>query len=78
MPEVRIDKLALRVAGIDHRQGKRLAEKFAAGLNRISVEEGWPERTEVIRLSVQASPGASAERLAEELIDKLTRELRRS
>jgi hypothetical protein len=78
MPEVRIERLALKAHGLDERAAKRLAAQVAAGLERAPLADDLPQRAELVRLRVNAAPGASAERLSGQIIAELMRELRRS
>jgi hypothetical protein len=78
MPEVRIERLALKAHGLDERAAKRLAAQVAAGLERAPFASDLPQRAELVRLRVNAAPGATAERLSGQIIAELMRELRRS
>ena len=78
MPKVQIDKLALRLANADRRQGERLAEKLATALAEISAEKDLPERKEMVRVRVHPAPGAAVENLTKQIMRELMSELRRS
>jgi hypothetical protein len=78
MSETRIEKLALKLSDLDELQGRRLAERVAAELGRVSWAGDLPVRAELVRIKVQAPQGASTERLAQQVAMELVWELNRS
>jgi len=76
--DLRIGKLALRLSGMNGEQARCLSQKIASGLERMSEEDGLPERKECLRIRVQATQGSTVSQLAEQAIAELIRELRRS
>lgn len=78
MPEIQIERLVLKAGAMDPKTARRLAEQVAAGLERAAVAGDLPQRAELIRLEIRAAPGATADRLTEQILSELMRELRRS
>ena len=78
MSDINIEKLALKVTGLDELQGKRLAEQLAASLEQISPIGDQPVRMELVRLRVQPAAGASTENIARQITAELAREINRS
>jgi len=90
MPDLKIDRLVLKAGGMDARAAKRLAEQVAAGMEGAPLAADLPQRAELVRLQVRmappapgaaGSPGATPaalDRLAEEILAELVRELNRS
>jgi len=78
MSDINIEKLALKVTGLDELQGKRLAEQLAASLEQISPLGDQPVRMELVRLRVQPAAGASTENIARQITAELAREINRS
>jgi hypothetical protein len=78
MSDIEIEKLVLKVAGLDELQGKRLAEQLAASLEQISPIGDQPVRMELVRLRIQPAAGASAESMARQITTELARKISRS
>ena len=78
MSDINIEKLALKITGLDELQGKRLAEQLAASLEQISPIGDQPVRMELVRLRVQPAAGASTENIAGQITAELAREINRS
>jgi hypothetical protein len=75
MPEVRIERLALKLTGLDPRAGERLAKAVTAGFERMPIAADLPQRTELVRLEVRPAAGASGDTIAAQVISALAREL---
>ncbi len=75
MPEVRIERLALKLTGLDSRLGERLAKVVTAAFERMPLPSDLPQRTELVRLEVRAAAGGSSEAIAAQLMSALAREL---
>jgi hypothetical protein len=75
MSEVRVDRLALKLAGLDPREGERLAKAVRAGFERMPIAADLPQRTELVRIEVRAAPGASSEAIGAQIMSALAREL---
>jgi hypothetical protein len=77
MPEMKIDRLALTVSGLDPRAGERLAKAVVAAFERMPLAADLPQRAELVRLEVPAAPGASNEMIVKQLMAALGREIRK-
>jgi hypothetical protein len=75
MPDMRIERLALKLVGLDPRAGERLAKAVVAAFERMPLEGDLPQRAELVRLDVRAAPGASNEMIAARMIAALAREI---
>jgi hypothetical protein len=78
MAEMHIERLALKLSGIDERGARRLAEQVAAGLERLPLAGQLPDRLELVRVRVNPAPEATQDQLADQIVAELIRELRRS
>jgi len=78
MPEIQIERLVLKAGAMDAQAAKRLAEQVAAGLEHAPLAGDLAQRAELVRLQVRAAPGATADRLTQQILTELMRELRRS
>ena len=78
MPEMKIDRLVVKAGDMDAKAARRLAESVAAGLERAPLAGDLAQRAELVRFEVRAVPGATADRLAQQILSELMRELRRS
>jgi hypothetical protein len=78
MPDIQIERLVLKAGAMDAQSAKRLAAQVAAGLERAPLASDLPQRLELIRFEVAAAPGATADRLTQQILAELMRELRRS
>jgi tripartite-type tricarboxylate transporter receptor subunit TctC len=78
MPEVKIERLALKLQSGDEKSARRLAEQVGAALERAPIAADLPQRTELVRMWIGMAPGASADQVARQIVSELMRELRRS
>jgi hypothetical protein len=78
MPDITIDRLVLKAAGMSAQAAKRLAEQVAAGLERAPIAGDLTQRGELVRLKVRELPGATTEGLTQQILAELIRELGRS
>jgi len=78
MSEMHIEKLALKLTGMDHRQAKRLAEQVATGLERMSFADDLPSHVKLVVVRLHNAGGDNTEQLAAKVLVQLMRELRRS
>jgi len=74
MPDIRIERLALKLTSLDPRAGERLAKAVAAAFERMPLGGDLPQRAELVRLEVRAAPGASNEMIATQMMAALARE----
>jgi hypothetical protein len=75
MPEMRIERLALTLTGLDSRSGERLAKAVTAAFERMPLASDLAQRTELVRLEVRAAAGGSSEVIAAQMMSALAREL---
>jgi hypothetical protein len=78
MPDVQVDKLVVKAGTMDPKAAQRLAEQIVASLERAPIAGDLPQRAELVRLQVRATPGTTPDRLSEQILAELRRELRRS
>lgn len=77
MPEVRIQKLALKLSGLDPRSGERLAKAVTAAFERMPLAADLPQQQELVRFEVRTAAGASSKTIASQIMAALARELRK-
>ncbi len=75
MPDLKIERLALQVTGLDPRAGERLAKAVRAAFERMPLPADLPQRAETVRLEVRAVPGASYESIVAQVMTALGREI---
>jgi hypothetical protein len=78
VPDMKVDQLVMKAGTMDPKAAKRLAEAVAAGLERAPLPGDLPQRAELVRLQVRPAPGTTTEKLAQQILSELMRELRRS
>ena len=77
MPDLKIERLALQVTGLDPRAGERLAKAVSAAFERMPLAADLPQRAELVRLEVRAAPGASYDSIVDQIMTALGREIRK-
>jgi hypothetical protein len=75
MPDLKIERLALKLFGLDPRAGERLANAVAAGFERMPLASDLPQRAELVHLEVRIAPGASSEMIVTQMMAALAREI---
>jgi hypothetical protein len=75
MNRIEIGSLALKLTAEDPRDAKRLAERVASGLDRLSLSGQSPANKELLRIRVDASPGMTRQHLADKIIAELMRQI---
>jgi hypothetical protein len=78
MSETHIEKLVLKLSGLDELQGKRLAEQVATQLEGVSWPGNLPVRVELVRIKIKAAQGASIQRLAQQVTTELVQGVQES
>ncbi len=78
MNDVRIDRLTLRLSGLDAAEGRRLAMLVSEGLAAAALPSGAVSHLGSIRLDLRADPPAGVDALAEQVVRGIVRELSRS
>ena len=78
MSETHIEKLVLKLSGLDALQGRRLAQQVATQLEGVSWSGDLPVRVELVRITVQAPRGAGMQRLAQLVTTGLVSEVEQS
>ncbi len=78
MSETRIEKLVLKLSGLDELQGKRLAEQVATQLEGVSWPGEMPVRVELVRIKIKAAQGVSMQRLAQHVTTELVQGVQES
>ena len=76
MPLIHIDRLTLRLSGLSEREGRRLAEGIAEGLEGTAVPTASSRRVANVPVTVRAEPGSSVDRLAEQIVAELLQQLK--
>jgi hypothetical protein len=77
MKTLNIGTLALKLTAGNPAEARRLAERIASGLDRLSLNGPSLENREVVRVRVDAVPVMSRERLADRIVDQVIRQLER-
>jgi hypothetical protein len=75
MPELSVERLALKLSGLSEWEGRRLARMIAEGLGAASLPEGLSRDVGALRLQVEAQPGDALERLAQQIVAEVLRQL---
>ena len=78
MSELIIDRLALKLSGLNESQGRHLARLLSEGFASASLPEGAATSTPKLAVDVRAKAGESLEALSERIIAQVLRELRRT
>jgi hypothetical protein len=76
MPSISIDRMTLELAGASESQARRLATGITERLAAADVSTRFGEFP-AVRVNLTASVGTYADKLAEQVIHEILRELRR-
>lgn len=78
MSDVHIDRLTLKLSGLDEAEGRRLALLVSEGLAAATLPAGAASNLGSIRLDLRAAPRGGVDALATQIVSGLVRELSRS
>ncbi len=75
MAEMNIERLALKLSGINESEGQRLAQLIAEGLASATISPEGPRHIDALRVNATASPGNSVDMLSKEIVAEIVRQL---
>ncbi|MCY1078699.1 hypothetical protein [Archangium lansingense] len=78
MSELIIDRLALKLSGLNESQGRQLARLLSEGFAAASLPEGASASTDRLQVDVRARPGEPLEALSERIVAQVLRDLQRT
>ncbi|WNG35774.1 hypothetical protein F0U60_20350 [Archangium minus] len=73
-----IDRLALKLSGLDESQGRQLARLLSEGFAAASLPEGASASTRSLQVDVRARSGEPLEALSDRIVAQVLRELQRT
>lgn len=74
MPELKIDRLTLKLSGISEIEGQRLAKLITEGLASSTVSSQASDYSN-LKVNIPSRPNASVDWLAEQIVADLLRQL---
>ena len=78
MTTINIDRLALKLSGLSEREGHRLARLIAEGLAQADIPNTAPHRLETLRVNLTAPADGHADRLSQQIVADILRQLERT
>ena len=82
MPDVTVDRLALKLSGLSESEGRRLAALIAEGLAAAPLffapEDAPSRRVDTVNVNVPAVPGGNVEQIAATVVADVLRQLERT
>ncbi len=77
MPGISIDRMTMELTGVSESQARRLAMGITAGLAAAGLSN-MASDVPAMRINLTASTGIDSDKLAEQVISEILRQLRRS
>jgi hypothetical protein len=78
MDDIDIQRLTLKLSGLDEPQGRRLASLIAQGLAGATIEDDVESEQSAVRVDFKASPLGSLGLLSNRVVAEVLRQLKRS
>jgi hypothetical protein len=75
MTNLNIDRLTLKLSGISSQEGQHLARLIAAGLANHEISSYSTRDAPTLQLNISAPPNANIDRLANQIVSEILRQL---
>lgn len=75
MAQMNIERLALKLSGINANEGQRLAQLIAQGLAATTISSEGPRHIDSLRVNATASPANGVDMLSKQIVAEIVRQL---
>jgi len=75
MAQINLDRLTLKLSGLSQNQGQHLARLIAEGLANSEISSHSARDSPNLQLNITAQPNANVDRLANQIVSEVLRQL---